>query len=262
MVVEFQSSRHARQVRVVDWQDAEELAAWHMNEQLAVGPAVRTKAGPDGGIDVRSPGWVAQVKHYAIPVGAPDVQRLFGAALGKPSIFYSLGGYTQQAIEYAAAAEVALFAFTIYGDVAAINAIASTFVDDHPRRREELRQHGEYKRQQVIDNRARMDADDARRAAQPRRPGLVAGVQAEVLDDGIVVTWDASVDADSYEVTCRGTGWSQQFTATATWARLPRPQSPSADLAGRFVMSLIIEVRGRNAGVQGPSRPIDVRVPV
>jgi hypothetical protein len=122
---EFRPSRHGgREVLVSDWRDAEELAAWHLSTTLALTGVRLTDTGSDGGIDVEAPGLVAQVKCWSQPVGAPDLQRLVGAALGRIAVFYSLSGYTEQAFRYAEHAQIALFNFSIYGDVVPTNEFA------------------------------------------------------------------------------------------------------------------------------------------
>lgn len=119
---EFQASQHGgRQVKVADWRDAEELAEWHLKSVLGVRGVRRTPSGRDGGVDVLGRGVVAQVKFWQKPVGAPELQRLVGAALEQKSLFYSLSGYTSSAVDYAERAQVALFEFTIYADVKPAN---------------------------------------------------------------------------------------------------------------------------------------------
>lgn len=125
MTSAFRPSRHGgREVLISDWRDAEELAAWHLSTTLALSGVRTTGSGTDGGVDVEAPGLVAQVKFWAQPAGAPELQQLVGAALGRVTVFYSLQGYTQQALRYAEAAQVALFEFTIYGDVVPANEFA------------------------------------------------------------------------------------------------------------------------------------------
>lgn len=68
----------------------------------------------DGGIDVDSDQYVAQVKLYSTTtVGRPEVQQLVGAALvnRKKALFFTSSAYTAEAKRYAAQAEVALFKF-------------------------------------------------------------------------------------------------------------------------------------------------------
>jgi hypothetical protein len=111
------------------WEDAERLAAWHM-QGLGFADAAVTAAGNDGGIDVRSAQAVAQVKYYAqAPVGAPAVQQLRGAAYDRQwAIFYSLSAYTAAAREFAESAGVALFSFDVAGVVNALNGPARSLV--------------------------------------------------------------------------------------------------------------------------------------
>lgn len=93
---------------------------------LGFGDAMRTGPGADKGIDVTDGNIVAaQVKHLGTSVGAPDVQRLVGAAqFAERLLFYSASGYSRQAINYAQSAGVALFRYTPYGDAAAQNEAA------------------------------------------------------------------------------------------------------------------------------------------
>ena len=62
-----------------------------------------TGPGADGGVDVTSRRSVAQVKTETLPVGRPALQRLHGVAMadGKEGLFFSLSGYTSQAVEWA-----------------------------------------------------------------------------------------------------------------------------------------------------------------
>lgn len=100
---------------------AEELAVAHMRH-LGFADARRTAAGADGGLDVLATGAVAQVKHHAQPVGAPDVQRLRGAGHGAThAVFYSRSGYTAAAFAFAQVSNVALFAFTSTNVITAVN---------------------------------------------------------------------------------------------------------------------------------------------
>lgn len=102
---------------LLDWQSAELAAVEHM-KSLGFIDAQKTQSGPDGGIDVESSEAAAQVKFYASPVGRPDVQRLRGAAHEyRISVFYSTGGYTKEAVQYAEGAGVALFLMDPYGNV-------------------------------------------------------------------------------------------------------------------------------------------------
>ncbi|MEU4210006.1 restriction endonuclease [Streptomyces sp. NPDC026206] len=108
------------------WRDAEFLAVYHM-QQIGYPDARDTGSGSDGGIDAKATGAVAQVKMKSKPVGRPDVQRLVGAA-GRGELqdllFYSLQGYTAQALVYADSQGVMLFQFDETGAVWAVNRVA------------------------------------------------------------------------------------------------------------------------------------------
>ena len=114
---------------VSSWQEAEALATWHM-QKLGFDDAKMTPPGADGGLDVRATDAVAQVKHYATPIGAPVVQQLRGAAHGQgTAIFYSRSGYTKSAVEYANGAAVALFTYDESGVVQPFNHAAQILHD-------------------------------------------------------------------------------------------------------------------------------------
>lgn len=129
---------------LLDWQAAELAAVEHM-KALGFVDAQKTQAGADGGIDVGSSEAAAQVKFYANPVGRPDIQRLRGAAHEyRISVFYSTGGYTREAVQYADQAAVALFAMDPYGQVEAASEFAfvladSALVQERRERFEELK---------------------------------------------------------------------------------------------------------------------------
>lgn len=95
------------------WQGAEALAVTHLRS-LGFGDARLTPPGADSGADVVGTGVVAQVKHWARPVGAPPVRDLHGVATARRAVgvFYSAAGYTPPAIKWAIEADVALFVYS------------------------------------------------------------------------------------------------------------------------------------------------------
>jgi HJR/Mrr/RecB family endonuclease len=100
--------------------DAEEIAASWMQRMGALSARV-TSYTQDGGIDVLSARYVAQVKHQTAAVGAPPVRQLFGVAvsLDRGALFFSRSGFTRAAIQFADATNVALLAYNeMSGDVA------------------------------------------------------------------------------------------------------------------------------------------------
>jgi hypothetical protein len=104
--------------RVDKWQDAElNAAAWL--RYFGYPDAQITAAGPDEGIDVVARHAVAQVKARASKVSRPEVQQLVGAATGTDAatFFFSLAGYTEDALAWAGRAGVAAFRFALDGDV-------------------------------------------------------------------------------------------------------------------------------------------------
>ncbi|WP_430752683.1 restriction endonuclease [Paenarthrobacter sp. NEAU-H11] len=73
-----------------------------------VSPATR-----DGGADVVSGRFVAEVKHHAAPVGPALVRQIFGVATaeGKTALFFSLSGYSSASIEFGEQVKMALFVY-------------------------------------------------------------------------------------------------------------------------------------------------------
>jgi hypothetical protein len=113
-------------VVVHSWQDAERLAASWMRSNGFRGAAV-TQGGSDGGVDVKAPGAIAQVKRESKPVGRPALQRLAGArgrAQTLQMLFFSSSGYSPAAIEYAGLMDLALFTYTPGGLVSPLNNAA------------------------------------------------------------------------------------------------------------------------------------------
>lgn len=96
--------------------------------------ATVTAVGPDGGVDIRSIGLIAQVKMQAVPVGAPAVQALAGIAAAEEvsAVFFSASGFTPPAIAFAERAGVGLATFDRYGVVTPLNSAArSTMAGQH-----------------------------------------------------------------------------------------------------------------------------------
>lgn len=115
-------------MKAFGWQLAEVLAATHM-QSIGFPDAQSTGLGADKGLDAVSEQAVAQVKAYTTPVGAPDVQKLKGASHGiENALFYSLSGYTVQALEFAENAGVALFTFDESNNVEPVNPVALRLV--------------------------------------------------------------------------------------------------------------------------------------
>lgn len=97
-------------------------------------PDARTPGeGPDGGIDVRATGALAQVKYRAGLTGRPEVQKLFGArGTGDEQLFFfTATGYSDQAVEYADEVGIALFVYDPTGKAEAVNKSARAFASGH-----------------------------------------------------------------------------------------------------------------------------------
>lgn len=86
-----------------------------------------TAVGPDGGIDVYSDEAVAQVKFEGKPSSRQQLQQLSGVAAheDKFALFFSVSGYTFQAVEWATRTQMALFEFASDGSIEARSDIAN-----------------------------------------------------------------------------------------------------------------------------------------
>jgi len=93
-----------------DWRDAERLAAAWM-AHLGAPEAKLTRKGADGGVDVISDAFAAQVKNRTDKVSVMVVRELQGAAqrVRKQPVFFTTGSYSKQACDYARAMGMALF---------------------------------------------------------------------------------------------------------------------------------------------------------
>ncbi|WP_343834283.1 restriction endonuclease [Glutamicibacter creatinolyticus] len=121
-------------------QQAEYLAAQWMRF-LGEGDAKVSQATRDGGFDVESSNFVVEVKHHATPVGPSPVRALAGVAGAKKKIgaFFSLRGYSKEAIKFGCEASVLLFSYdpengTIKGmtpvsEIAALQGLPSVLQD-------------------------------------------------------------------------------------------------------------------------------------
>jgi hypothetical protein len=72
-----------------------------------------SQATRDGGADVVSMRFVAEVKHHAVPVSPAMVRQIFGVATaeGKTALFFSLSGYSSAAVEFGEQVRMALFVY-------------------------------------------------------------------------------------------------------------------------------------------------------
>lgn len=119
--------------QITTWQEAEENAAVWMRDWGFFDAKV-TQGGADGGIDVKASSALAQVKWKRAATGRPAVQSLVGARMGdqhRSLFFFSLGGFTRQAVEYARKMDVALFGFDSFGRVTPMSPAARRVVDEN-----------------------------------------------------------------------------------------------------------------------------------
>ena len=94
--------------------------------------AKETGAGTDAGKDVVAKDAIAQVKAHMNPIGRPDLQNLYGvaAAEDKQGLFFSLTGYTTQALEWAEQVNLPLFRFDLQGVPEPVNRAALSALRD------------------------------------------------------------------------------------------------------------------------------------
>jgi len=110
-----------------------ELAAAEWLQWLGFGDARCTGRGPDQGIDVIAQGLVAQVKAEMRKSTRPQLQHLCGAASrygGFKTAFFSLAGYTDEAMEWAEQLQIYLFRFDLQGEPQPCNNLARHLFDE------------------------------------------------------------------------------------------------------------------------------------
>jgi TPR repeat protein len=116
---------------IYTWQEAEHLAQRWMF-YFGFHDAKLTRAGSDGGVDVNSNRAIAQVKFEKAATGRPKLQELAGIAhdQGKAALFFSLSGYTKNAIQWAEQSRIgiALFRYDNSGKVIAVNNSAEQLI--------------------------------------------------------------------------------------------------------------------------------------
>lgn len=80
---------------------------------MGISSATVTRLSGDGGIDVDSNEFVAQVKNYRDAVGAGPVRELLGVAIaeGKKPLFFTSGYFTSEAQAFAEKAQLPLFVY-------------------------------------------------------------------------------------------------------------------------------------------------------
>ncbi|MFC8921691.1 restriction endonuclease [Cellulosimicrobium sp. NPDC057127] len=110
--------------------EAEECAAWHLR-QIGFADAKVTAASGDGGVDVRGSQVLAEVKQIAAVVGRPLLQRLAGASERQDVAlaYYSASGYSVAGQEYADRMGMALFIYSVRGEVTPVNGHARALVE-------------------------------------------------------------------------------------------------------------------------------------
>ncbi|MCD5346032.1 restriction endonuclease [Agromyces sp. S2-1-8] len=109
---------------------AEHLVAQWMRYLGEKGAEV-TSFGGDGGVDVISARYIAQVKHFGANVGVAPIRELAGVAAtdGRIPLFFTSTGYASGAAEFAERAGVALFVYSAErGELFGMNGRAKTIM--------------------------------------------------------------------------------------------------------------------------------------
>jgi hypothetical protein len=120
-------ARPAAQPFGVSHVGAEALCAEWM-KYLGEPSAKATRARGDGGIDVESPSFIAQVKNYSGSVGVAAIRELVGVAVvdGRKPLFFTSGNYTEGSIDFASRYSLPLFLFNAeQGTLKAGNRLAA-----------------------------------------------------------------------------------------------------------------------------------------
>ncbi len=83
-------------------------------KHLGAPDAKVTQLSGDGGIDIESTRYIAQVKNYSGSVGAPELYQFIGVASvdGRKPLYFTSGTYTRQAISAASRAGLPLFRYS------------------------------------------------------------------------------------------------------------------------------------------------------
>lgn len=83
-----------------------------------------TPVGTDAGLDLISRHIVGQVKNWHKPIGRPALQNLKGSCLDdRHTVFFSLSGYTPQAIEYSKLVQMTLYQYDKSGTTWQVNNV-------------------------------------------------------------------------------------------------------------------------------------------
>lgn len=93
---------------------------------LGASDAETTTYTGDGGVDVTSLHYIAQVKHYVGTVGVGEVRELAGVAHvdGRHPLFFTSGQYAQGAVEFADRAGIALLIYDVQeGEIVGANEL-------------------------------------------------------------------------------------------------------------------------------------------
>ena len=120
------SSLRLPSLRLIKTPRDAEIYAAEVMEATGFTNVVPTGLGADGGIDVESTEAIAQVKLEGRRSSREQLQRLYGIAAHRDvlAIFFSLGGYSAQAIQWAEETGMHLFEFEFDGTVIPRSSLA------------------------------------------------------------------------------------------------------------------------------------------
>lgn len=121
-----EKSRKVPSMRLIKTPRDAELNARDWMIYLGFSDARATPVGRDKGVDVTSSRAIGQVKFKGVKTSMDDIKLLHSTSilLAKRALFFSLGGYTQPALEFADQVQIALFEFDYQGAIKSINSSA------------------------------------------------------------------------------------------------------------------------------------------
>ena len=114
----------------VSHRGAEHLCTQWMRH-LGQHDAAVTNFANDGGIDVESSSYIAQVKNYRGTVGVRELRELLGVATvdGRKPLFFTSGSYSSGAVSFADSAAIALFVYkATSGEIHGVNSRAVSYL--------------------------------------------------------------------------------------------------------------------------------------
>jgi hypothetical protein len=122
-----QGPRHISPKSEINPKEAESFVAAQLRFHGATGVEV-TRFSKDGGVDVKSDLFVAQVKHQSANVGVKTIRELKGVTSGAVSpLVFAKSGFSREAIEFANLHNIGLFTYLPH--LSGANPLADAYLD-------------------------------------------------------------------------------------------------------------------------------------